>query len=156
MTEAKTKLFQPLTLDRPARYQIEIQGQLDQSWSANFGGMTISTRAIPGDERVTTLRGMVADQSTLHGMLNVIRDLGLPLLKVECLSTIESRSQGVNIDKNVLVTIFKGIAFAMGTAVIVLNVIGMLTVTTGLSLLGIGVTVLALGSMLKKPQPHIN
>ncbi len=33
---------------------------------------------------ITTLQGIVADQSALHGILNHIRDLGLPLLKVEC------------------------------------------------------------------------
>jgi hypothetical protein len=78
MTKSITKPVQPLTLDQPARYVIEIQGQLDGSWSANFGGMTLSTRAIPGDGKCTTLQGLVADQATLHGILNSIRDLGLP------------------------------------------------------------------------------
>ncbi|MGA2489379.1 MAG: hypothetical protein ABSF99_04210 [Anaerolineales bacterium] len=92
MTESKTKPNRPLKLDQPARYQIKIQGQLDESWSAHFGGMTISTQVIPGDGKITTLQGIVADQATLHGILNSIRDLGLPLLIVEYLSTIETKS----------------------------------------------------------------
>ena len=88
MTESKIKPFKPLTLDRPAPYRIEIQGQLDESWSTNFGGMAISTQAVPGDGKVTILQGIVADQATLHGILNSIRDLGLLLLKVEYLTTI--------------------------------------------------------------------
>ena len=92
MTESKRKPHLSLTLDRPARYRIEIQGQLDESWSANFGGMTISNLKIYGEGRITTLQGIVADQATLHGILNSIRDLGLPLLKVEYLSTIEPKS----------------------------------------------------------------
>jgi hypothetical protein len=89
MNETKTKPFQPLTLDRPAHYRIEIQGQLDASWSAKFSGLTISTQAIPGDKKVTTLQGIVADQAMLHGILNSIRDLGLPLLKLEYLPGVE-------------------------------------------------------------------
>jgi len=92
MTESKIKPSQPLTLDRPALYLVEIQGQLDESWSANFGGMNISIRTISGNGKITILQGVVADQATLHGILNSIRDLGLPLLKVEYLSMIESKS----------------------------------------------------------------
>jgi hypothetical protein len=89
MTTPKIHPFEPPTLDRPARYRIEIHGQLDESWSANFGGMAISTQKVPGDGTITTLVGTVTDQSTLHGILNSIRDLGLSLLKVEYLSAEE-------------------------------------------------------------------
>lgn len=94
MAESKTKSNQPLTLDQPAWYRIEFQGQLDESWSVNFGGMTFSARTNPGDGKITTLQGIVADQASLHGILNSIRDLGLPLLKVDFLSTIESELKG--------------------------------------------------------------
>jgi len=85
MTESNSNLPPILTLDQPAAYRIEIQGPLDESWSANFGGMAVSTRTVPGDGKCTILEGMVADQASLHGILNAIRDLGLPLLKVEAL-----------------------------------------------------------------------
>jgi hypothetical protein len=89
MTESKYKPSQPLTLDRPAQYKIEIQGQLNESWSVNFGNMTLSLHTTSGNLMITILQGVVADQAALHGMLNSIRDLGLPLLKVEYLSTFE-------------------------------------------------------------------
>ena len=91
MTESREKSFHPLTLDRPARYQIEIQGQLDESWSTHFGGMIISTQTVPDDGKITILQGIIADQATLHGILNSIRDLGLPLLKVEYLPNSQSK-----------------------------------------------------------------
>jgi hypothetical protein len=94
MTASKTYPFPPLTLDRPALYQIEIQGLLDESWSANFEGMTISSKTIGKHRKITTLRGVVVDQATLHGILNSIRDLGLPLLKVEYLSPTEKKTKG--------------------------------------------------------------
>jgi hypothetical protein len=90
MTETNIKPIPALTLDQPAQYRIEIQGQLDKSWSTNFGGMTIFTQKIPGNGTSTTLQGTVADQATLHGILNSIRDLGLPLLKVEYLLAEET------------------------------------------------------------------
>ena len=94
MTTSKTNPFPSLTLDQPALYQIEIQGLLDATWSANFAGMMISTLAIRELSNITILRGVVVDQATLHGILNSIRDFGLPLLKVECLSSVEPQLQG--------------------------------------------------------------
>jgi hypothetical protein len=94
MTTLNINPFHPLSLDQPAYYWIEIQGRLDVSWSANFSGMVLSVAIIPGDGKKTILQGMVADQATLHGILNSIRDLGLPLLKVEYLPVFEADVQG--------------------------------------------------------------
>jgi len=84
-----TNLQEPINLYQPAEYLIELQGQLDPRWSASFDGMELSAKIAPGGFTITTLQGVVSDQSSLHGMLNHVRDLGLPLLKVECLSKAE-------------------------------------------------------------------
>ncbi len=52
-------------------------------------------------------------------------------------------------NKNLLNTIFNGLALAMGVAVIVLNILGTLTVNTAISLLSIGLTALALNGLQK-------
>ena len=52
-------------------------------------------------------------------------------------------------DKNLLDTIFKAVALGMGVAVIVLNTLGSLTVNTATTLLGIGLTVLAIAGLQK-------
>ena len=62
----------------PSYYQITIKGHLDTHWSAWFENMTISNEA----NGEATLRGPLADQAALHGVLIKIRDLGLPLLEV--------------------------------------------------------------------------
>ena len=72
-----------LSLDQPADYLIQVAGWLREDWSEYFGGMAITTEAVDDGLTVTTLTGSVLDQASLHGMLNHIRDLGLPLLKVE-------------------------------------------------------------------------
>jgi hypothetical protein len=65
--------------DKPGTYEIWVKGNLDPKWSDWFDGMRIEAKQ--GDE--TLLIGQVADQAALHGMLAKIRDLGLPLLRVE-------------------------------------------------------------------------
>jgi hypothetical protein len=62
----------------PARYELRVQGVLDNRWSAWFEGLRIAS-----DQRgQTTITGPVADQAALHGLLAKVRDLGLPLLAV--------------------------------------------------------------------------
>ncbi|MGB0100384.1 MAG: hypothetical protein WBP61_08895 [Nocardioides sp.] len=63
---------------KASRYEIRLHGHLDERWTAWFDDMTISVE--PGG--VTVLRGEVADQAALHGLLARLRDLGLPLIAV--------------------------------------------------------------------------
>lgn len=58
-------------------YEIRLDGRLDTRWAARFDGMTLSY-----DDGATVLRGPVADQAALHGVLQRLRDLGLPLVSV--------------------------------------------------------------------------
>ena len=62
----------------PRRYEICVQGHLDARWAAWFDGL----RLTHGSDGTTVLRGPVADQAALHGLLNRVRDLGLPLIAV--------------------------------------------------------------------------
>lgn len=61
------------------RYEIRVEGPLDERWSALFEGMAITSR--PGG--VTVIAGQVADQAALHGLLDRVRDLGLTLITVQ-------------------------------------------------------------------------
>lgn len=63
----------------PVGYIVRIAGHLDAHWSAWFGHFTLTREA----DGTTTLRGVVADQAELHGLLVKIRDLGVTLLSVE-------------------------------------------------------------------------
>ncbi len=64
-------------------YQIQVQGRLREGWSDWFYGMALETDVTSEGVTVTILTGPVADQAALHGLLARIRDLGLPLLRVE-------------------------------------------------------------------------
>lgn len=68
---------EPLGFDQAVRYQIKVQGRLDEGWSDWFAGLTVTF-----ESGVTTLTGPVADQSALRGILTRIWDLNLTLLSV--------------------------------------------------------------------------
>jgi hypothetical protein len=59
-------------------YEIRLRGRLDERWAAWFDGMALAREA----DGTTVLRGPVADQAALHGVLGRLRDLGLPLVSV--------------------------------------------------------------------------
>lgn len=78
----------------PGRYEIRLKGHLDARWAAWFDGLCLSHES----DGTTIIRGPVADQAALHGLLRKVRDLGLPLIsvmRVKCNpsdpSTCESR-----------------------------------------------------------------
>ncbi len=60
------------------RYEIRLKGHLDPRWAAWFDGLSLTT----ADDGTTALRGPVVDQAALHGVLQKVRDAGLPLVSV--------------------------------------------------------------------------
>ena len=62
----------------PGWYEIRVKGHLDTRWAAWFDGLTVAH----GSDGTTIIHGPVADQAALHGLLQKIRDLGLPLISV--------------------------------------------------------------------------
>jgi len=68
----------PNAPDAPMSYELRLEGHLDQHWSSWFGDLAL----IHENDGSTTLRGAVADQSELHGLLGKVRDLGLTLISV--------------------------------------------------------------------------
>jgi len=62
-------------------YQFRVKGHLSDNWTTWFEGMAIQ-REETGD---TVISGKLPDQAALHGILMIIRDLGLTLVEVKCL-----------------------------------------------------------------------
>jgi hypothetical protein len=61
----------------PRRYELKVQGHLDDRWAAWFDA-DVMTR----DADATTMSITVADQAQLHGLLAKVRDLGATLISV--------------------------------------------------------------------------
>jgi hypothetical protein len=62
----------------PGWYEIRVKGHLGARWAAWFDELALTR----GSDGTTLMRGPVADQAALHGVLQKIRDLGLPLISV--------------------------------------------------------------------------
>jgi hypothetical protein len=60
------------------QYEIVIDGHLGARWIAWFDGFAVTHRA----DGTTALRGQVVDQAALHGLLQKLRDLGIPLISL--------------------------------------------------------------------------
>lgn len=63
---------------QPGGYEIRLKGHLEPRWAAWFDGLRI-TRERDG---TTIIHGPVTDQAALHGLLQKVRDTGLPLVSV--------------------------------------------------------------------------
>ena len=60
------------------QYEIRVKGHIGSRWSAWFDGLCIATE----DDGTTVIRGPLVDQAALHGVLQKVRDVGIPLISV--------------------------------------------------------------------------
>lgn len=64
--------------ERPTTYEIRIEGHLDDRWADGHEGL-IATLEESGE---TVLTVPVVDQAALHGLLRMLRDLGVRLISI--------------------------------------------------------------------------
>jgi hypothetical protein len=69
--------------NQPVAYEIRIAGHLPAQWSAWFEGLTIALEP----DGTTRLSGPVVDQAALYALLKKVRDLGMPLISVNQVSS---------------------------------------------------------------------
>jgi hypothetical protein len=60
------------------QYEIRLKGHLAPRWAAWFDGLSLSSE----NDGTMIISGLVADQAALHGLLQRVRDIGLPLVSV--------------------------------------------------------------------------
>ncbi len=70
-------------------YRILVEGRLDPSWSPSLAGLDISLLETPPSRSVSMLTGPLADQGELHGVLDLLFMLNLPVLRVERCQELE-------------------------------------------------------------------
>jgi hypothetical protein len=63
-------------------YEIIVGASLPADWSEWFDGFEVAD-----EETTTRLRGRVADQAELHGLLYRLRDLGIPIFEIRRIAT---------------------------------------------------------------------
>lgn len=60
------------------QYEIRVNGNLGTRWAAWFDGFAITS----DPDGTTVLCGSVVDQAALHGLLQKLRDVGIPLISL--------------------------------------------------------------------------
>ena len=60
------------------QYEFRVKGHLGSRWVAWFDGLSLTDE----DDGTTVIRGPVVDQAALHGVLQKLRDVGLPLVSL--------------------------------------------------------------------------
>jgi hypothetical protein len=82
------------TYEHPrARYEIQVQGELDPAWEAWFSGLAVTLTSASGQPPTTTLTGPVADQAALRGMLCRLWDLNLTLVSVRRIEADDKKEE---------------------------------------------------------------
>ncbi|HEX5095932.1 MAG TPA: hypothetical protein VFX21_07965 [Acidimicrobiia bacterium] len=64
------------------QYEIRINGHLGSRWAAWFDGFCVTNEG----DGTAVLRGPIVDQAALHGLLDKLRDLGIPLVSLTPIS----------------------------------------------------------------------
>ena len=60
------------------QYEIRVDGRLGSRWAAWFDGLDLAV----DDDGTTVISGPVVDQAALHGLIQKLRDIGIPLVSV--------------------------------------------------------------------------
>ena len=61
----------------PSRYRVVVRGRLGSSFASAFSEFELESH-----KGETSLTGSFADQAQLHGLLDRLRDLGIPIVSV--------------------------------------------------------------------------
>jgi hypothetical protein len=70
------------------QYEVRVKGHLGMRWAAWFDGLSLT----PVDDGITVIHGPVVDQAALHGLLQKLRDIGIPLISLALLPPAEGAS----------------------------------------------------------------
>ena len=64
--------------DAIPQYEIRVKGHLGPRWAAWFDGLSLTS----AEDGTTVIRGEAIDQAALYGVLQKVRDIGIPLVSL--------------------------------------------------------------------------
>ena len=81
--------FTEFSFTKPAVYKIKIQGDLGEMWSDKLSGMQITVER-EYKKPISTLIGIVRDQSALASILKVVYELHMTVISVKVLEDAQN------------------------------------------------------------------
>ena len=82
-----TKIESEFSFQKPATYQIKVEGVLDGNWNKKLQGLKISTEKSLSGKSISVLTGNINDQSALSGLLTMLYDYNMTILSVNMLKS---------------------------------------------------------------------
>ncbi len=73
--------YQNLGFSDSTNFKIEVEGELDNNLSENFGSLSISYKT-KGDNTISCLKGEIIDQAELIGILNTLYNMRFSIISV--------------------------------------------------------------------------
>ena len=73
--------YQNLGFSDSTNFKIEVEGELDNNLSENFGSLSISHKT-NGDNTISCLKGEIIDQAELIGILNTLYNMRFSIISV--------------------------------------------------------------------------
>ena len=75
-------MLHSISLNSQNRYEIQVCGQLDDSWLDLFGEAKVHSEILVDNSQVTTLSDLIMDQSGLVGLIRRLHGLGVVLISI--------------------------------------------------------------------------
>jgi hypothetical protein len=75
-------MSQSISLNSQNRYEIQIYGQLDDSWLGWFGEANAQDEMLDDDIQMTTFSNVVMDQAGLVGLIRRLHGRGIVLISI--------------------------------------------------------------------------
>ena len=80
--------FSKQPIEPNTRYELRVNGRLSQKMRTWFEDMTLTVDETTSPSQ-TIIQGVIRDQAALYGLINRLRDLGLALISVTRLDSLE-------------------------------------------------------------------
>jgi hypothetical protein len=77
-----------ISFTKPAVYKIIVQGMISPDLAERLCGMQVTIKKGPDKKTLSTLTGMINDQSQLSGILNTLYEMRMTVIAVNMLSEI--------------------------------------------------------------------
>jgi hypothetical protein len=75
-------MMHSISLNSQNRYEIQVYGQLDDSWVNLFGEARVHSEILADTSQVTTLSDLIMDQSGPVGLIRRLYGLGIVLISI--------------------------------------------------------------------------
>ena len=91
MSTINKKVLDEINFTGPAIYKIVIMGELEHQTAEQYWGMKITHIKNEGNKTISTMIGMIRDQSELSGIIISLHDMHITVISVNMLTEVDGQ-----------------------------------------------------------------